>query len=81
MGNKYHPKLARVATFSYSKDHHVTKRPENGAQSPTVSSQEVSRQFSPRLDPLARRLRLTCTGTAAQIMIDLELDLDRDLAG
>jgi hypothetical protein len=35
--------------------------------------EELSLRFSPRLDPLARRLRLTCTGSAEQIAIDLDL--------
>ena len=35
--------------------------------------QELSLRFSPRLDPLARHLRLTCTGSAEQIAIDLDL--------
>jgi hypothetical protein len=36
--------------------------------------EELTLQFSPRLDPLARRLRLTCTGSLEQIAIDLDLD-------
>jgi len=39
---------------------------------------ELSLRFSPRLDPLARRLRLTFAGSIEQI--DLDLDLD-DLPG
>ena len=35
--------------------------------------EELSLRFSPRLDPLARRLRLTCTGSAEQITIDVDL--------
>jgi hypothetical protein len=35
--------------------------------------QELSLRFGPRLDPLARRLRLTCTGSAEQIVVDLDL--------
>jgi hypothetical protein len=34
--------------------------------------EELSLRFSPRLDPLARRLRLTCTGSAEQITIDVD---------
>jgi len=34
--------------------------------------EELSLKFSPRLDPLARRLRLTCTGSAEQITIDVD---------
>jgi hypothetical protein len=30
-------------------------------------------RFRPRLDPLARSLRLTCTGSAEQIAVDLDL--------
>ena len=32
--------------------------------------EELSLRFRPRLDPLARRLRLTCTGSAEQIAVD-----------
>jgi hypothetical protein len=35
--------------------------------------EELSPQFRPRLDPLARRLRLTFTGSSEQIAIDLDL--------
>ena len=35
--------------------------------------EELSLQFRPRLDPLARRLRLTCTGSTEQIAVDLDL--------
>jgi len=35
--------------------------------------QELSLRFSPRLDPLARRLRLTCTGSAEQITVDVDV--------
>jgi hypothetical protein len=35
--------------------------------------QELSLKFSPRLDPLARRLRLTFIGSAEQITIDVDL--------
>lgn len=35
--------------------------------------EELSLQFRPRFDPLARRLRLTCTGSAGQISVDLDL--------
>jgi hypothetical protein len=35
--------------------------------------EELGLQFRPRLDPLARRLRLTCTGSSEQIAIDLDL--------
>jgi hypothetical protein len=35
--------------------------------------EELSLRFRPRLDPLARRLRLTCTESAEQIAIDLDL--------
>jgi hypothetical protein len=35
--------------------------------------EELSLQFRPRFDPLARRLRLTCTGSAEQIPVDLDL--------
>jgi hypothetical protein len=35
--------------------------------------EELSLRFSPRLDPLARRLRLTWTGSAEQITIDVDL--------
>jgi hypothetical protein len=35
--------------------------------------EELSLQFRPRLDPLARRLRLTCTGSSEQIALDLDL--------
>ena len=35
--------------------------------------EELSLRFRPRLDPLARRLRLTFTGSAEQIAIDLDL--------
>jgi hypothetical protein len=31
--------------------------------------EELNLPFSPRLDPLARRLRLTCTGSVEQITI------------
>lgn len=34
--------------------------------------EELSLRFSPRLDPLARRLRLTCTGSAERITIDVD---------
>jgi hypothetical protein len=37
--------------------------------------EELRLQFRPRLDPLARRLRLTCTGSSEQITIDLDLAL------
>jgi hypothetical protein len=36
-------------------------------------TEELSLQFRPRLDPLARRVRLTCTGSAEQIAVDLDL--------
>jgi hypothetical protein len=35
--------------------------------------EELSLRFSPHLDPLARRLRVTCTGSAQQITIDVDL--------
>jgi hypothetical protein len=35
--------------------------------------EELTLRFSPRLDPLARRLRLTCTGSAEQITVDVDL--------
>jgi hypothetical protein len=35
--------------------------------------EELSLQFRPRFDPLARRLRLTCTGSAEQIPVDVDL--------
>ncbi len=35
--------------------------------------EDLSPQFRPRLDPLARHLRLTCTGSSEQVTIDLDL--------
>ena len=35
--------------------------------------EELSLRFRPRLDPLARRLRLTCAGAGEQIAVDLDL--------
>jgi len=35
--------------------------------------EELSLRFRPRLDPLARRLRLTCAGSAEQMAVDLDL--------
>jgi hypothetical protein len=35
--------------------------------------QYLTLQFHPRLDPLARRLRLTCTGSTEQVSLDLDL--------
>jgi hypothetical protein len=35
--------------------------------------QDLTLRFRPRLDPLARGLRLTCTGTAEQITVEVDL--------
>jgi hypothetical protein len=43
-----------------------------GGSSGRDGHEELSLRFSPRLDPLARRLRLTCTGSAEQITIDVD---------
>jgi hypothetical protein len=47
--------------------------PSFGGSAGRDGHQELSLRFSPRLDPLARHLRLTCTGSAEQIAIDLDL--------
>jgi hypothetical protein len=44
-----------------------------GGSSGRDGCEEIRLQFRPRLDPLARRLRLTCTGSSEQIAIDLDL--------
>lgn len=46
---------------------------ELGGGSGRDGYEELSLQFRPRLDPLARRLRLTCTGSSEQIAIDIDL--------
>jgi hypothetical protein len=44
-----------------------------GGSSGRDGHEELSLRFSPGLDPLARRLRLTCTGSAEQVTIDVDL--------
>jgi hypothetical protein len=47
--------------------------PTFGGSAGRDGTEELSLQFSPSLDPLARRLRLACTGSAEQIAVDLDL--------
>lgn len=47
--------------------------PSFGGSAGRDGTEELTLRFTPRLDPLARRLRLTCTGPAEQITIDLDL--------
>jgi hypothetical protein len=44
-----------------------------GGSSGRNGCEEIRLEFGPRLDPLARRLRLTCTGSSEQIAVDLDL--------
>jgi hypothetical protein len=48
-------------------------QPTFGGSAGRHGQEELSLQFSPPLDPLARRLRLTCTGSAEQVTLDLDL--------
>jgi hypothetical protein len=48
-----------------------------GGSSGRDGHEYLTLQFSPRLDPAARRLRLTCTASAEQISVDLDLPLPR----
>ncbi len=47
--------------------------PTFGGSAGRDGREELSLRFSPGLDPLARRLRLTCTGPAERITIDVDL--------
>jgi hypothetical protein len=47
--------------------------PSFGGSAGRNGHEYVSLQFSPRLDPCARRLRLTCTSSTGQISVDVDL--------
>jgi hypothetical protein len=48
-------------------------RPSFGGSSARDGHESLTLRFSPRLDPLARRLRLTCSSSTDQIPVDLDL--------
>jgi hypothetical protein len=60
-------------TISAEDDRGCSYLPSFGGSAGRDGTEELSLQFSPRLDPLARRLRLTCTGSAEQIAVELDL--------
>ena len=59
-------------TISAEDDRGRAYQPEFGGSAGRDGQEELSLKFSPRLDPLARRLRLTCTGSAEQVTIDVD---------
>jgi hypothetical protein len=59
-------------TISAEDDRGCAYQPKFGGSAGRDGQEELSLKFSPRLDPLARRLRLTCTGSAEQITVDVD---------
>jgi hypothetical protein len=60
-------------TISAEDDRGRSYLPSFGGNAGRDGTEELSLQFSPTLDPLARRLRLTCTGSAEQIAVEIDL--------
>jgi hypothetical protein len=61
------------ATISAEDDRGCAYQYSFGGSAGRDGHEELCLRFRPRLDPLARRLRLTCTGSAEQIAVDLDL--------
>jgi hypothetical protein len=60
-------------TISAEDDRDQSYSPGFGGSAGRHGHEYVTVKFSPRLDPLARRLRLTCTGSTEQISLDVDL--------